>query len=182
MSTYNESRIYKIYCKLSGIDEYYVGSTANFISRCVLHKSDCNNIKSPRYNYKLYNYIRNNGGWENFTVEVLEKVSCDSRTELNIKEEYWQNLLQPTLNINKAHITDEELKEYNNKRFKEYYKNNKIKINKNKRAIIHCDKCDKTYKRSDKAKHQKTKYCKNYIFTTDDTTSESIIESDTDVE
>ena len=114
MANYNESRIYKIWCNLQGINEIYIGSSASFINRTKLHKSDCNNINSPRYDLKLYNYIRNNGGFDNFTVEVLEKYPCKNRTELNIREEWWKNQLQPTLNTNKAHITTVEYIDYFN--------------------------------------------------------------------
>ena len=165
MANYNESRIYKIWCNLQGVDEIYIGSSARFIERCKLHESDCNNINSPRYSYKLYNYIRNNGGWNNFTVEVLEKYPCNNRKELNIREEWWKQQQQPTLNERRAHITDEELKVY-----QQHYE----------RKVKQCDKCGKTYKHI--TNHRRTKYCKNFNATTSESTTESFIESDTDVE
>lgn len=169
MANYNESRIYKIYCTLSTINEFYIGSSTRYEERCMLHKSDCTNINSPRYSYKLYDYIRKNGGWENFTVEVLEKYPCKNRIELNIREEWWKQQEQPTLNTNKAHTTIEELKEQQQKYHQHY-----------QRKVKQCDKCGKTYKH--RANHQKSKYCKNYKSTTSESSTESFIESDTDVE
>jgi hypothetical protein len=171
MANYNESRIYKIYCTLATINEFYIGSSARFEERSKLHKSDCTNINSPRYSYKLYNYIRNNGGWNNFTVEVLEKYPCKNRTELNIREEWWKQQQQPTLNNNKAHRTDEEHKEY------QQQSNNNRPIGK-----FNCSNCNKTYTYTNKQTHLRSKYCKNYNVTESESSSESFIESDTDVE
>jgi group I intron endonuclease len=156
MANYDESKIYKIYSNLLGINEIYVGSSANFVARCDQHKSDCYNINSPRYIYKLYNYIRSNGGFNNFIIEEIEHYSCNNRTELNIREEYWKNQLNPTLNIIKAHTTKEELKQYK----KDYQQQERIKLY--LKTIITCPKCNKNHTRRDTTHHQKTKYCKNF--------------------
>ena len=39
----------------------------------MLHISSCNNINSKEYNKKLYQVIRAYGGFENWTVEVVEE-------------------------------------------------------------------------------------------------------------
>jgi hypothetical protein len=176
MANYNESRIYKIYCTLSTINEFYIGSSAEYEKRCILHKSNVTNINSPMYGYKLYNYIRNNGGWNNFTVEVLEKYPCKNRKELNIREEWWKQQEQPTLNERKAHRTEEDLKDYTS----QYYKVNKTHIRANANQVIQCSNCDKTYTKENKTHHQKTKYCKNYKSTTSESSTESIIHSDSE--
>jgi len=157
MANYEESKIYKIYSNLSGVNEIYVGSSAQFLKRCVMHYSDCTNINSPRYCYKLYNYIRSNGGFNNFIIEEIEDYKCNNRTELNIREEYWKNELNPTLNQKKAHTTEEEYKQYK----KEYQQRDYIKLY--AKQIITCSKCHKNHSRRDTTHHQKTKYCKNYL-------------------
>ena len=48
MSKYNNSNIYKIFCKDTTIKEVYVGSTTNFKHRNIHHKSDCNNENGKR--------------------------------------------------------------------------------------------------------------------------------------
>jgi hypothetical protein len=156
MSNYNESKIYKIYSNLDGINEIYIGSTSNFNFRCYLHRSDCNNFNSPRFCYKLYNYIRSNGGFNNFIIEELEHYRCNNKNELNIREEYWINLLKPSLNNKKAHTTKEEIKKYK----KIYQQQEHIK--QYLKTTIRCLKCDKTHTRRDTTHHQKTKYCKNF--------------------
>jgi hypothetical protein len=197
MTNYNESRIYKIWCNLQGVDEIYIGSSARFIERCKLHESDCNNINSPRYSYKLYQYIRNNGGFQNFKIHVIEEFPCENRTSLNIREEYWKKELQPTLNTNRAYRTEEELKEdliqyrtdnpeyfkqYRNQyrqQYPEYFKQNN---NNRPKGKFNCSNCDKTYTYTNKKTHLKSKYCKNYKSTASESSTESIINSDTDVE
>jgi hypothetical protein len=173
MTNYNESRIYKIWCNLNGIDEIYIGSSARFVGRCKLHESDCNNINSPRYGYKLYQYIRNNGGFENFTIDVLEKYPCKNKTELHIREEYWKNELNPTLNTNKAHRTEQDVKQYQKEYHKEYQKQEKCKHY--LKQIITCSKCGKKHDRRNTTNHQRTKYCQNYKSTSSESSTESDI-------
>jgi hypothetical protein len=180
MANYNESRIYKIYCTLSTINEFYIGSSARYEERCILHKSDCNNINSIRYSLKLYQYIRNNGGWNNFTVEVLEKYPCKNRTELNIREEWWKKQEQPTLNERKAHRTINDKKEYNNEKTSEYYHNNSTNIKLKANEVIKCSICNKTFTRANRSTHQKSKYCQNYKSTSSESSTESIIHSDSE--
>ena len=192
MANYNESRIYKIWCNLEGINEIYIGSSARFIERCKLHESDCNNINSPRYGYKLYQYIRNNGGFENFKIHVIEEFPCENRTSLNIREEYWKKELQPTLNTNKAHITDAEkkaqLNQYrtDNKEYFDHYRiNNKEYFkqkNDNRPKLVQCPNCDRKCQYSNKKQHMRSKYCMNYKSTPSESSTESFINSDTDVE
>jgi hypothetical protein len=176
---YNQSRIYKISCNLPTINEIYIGSTADYESRCTKHWSDCSNINSPNYKNIVYNYIRNNGGFGNFTIDVIEHYPCANKTEMRIREQYYINTLKPTLNTNRAYISQEDSKEYikqNSKAF--YHSNTAYKDSYNK--IIKCSNCDKSYKRCNKTVHMRTKYCQNYKSTTSETSTESSSVSDTD--
>ena len=65
---YSNTIIYKITCDDSNISDLYVGHTTNFVQRKHAHKQSCINEKSPNYKYKLYEVIRNNGGWENWKM------------------------------------------------------------------------------------------------------------------
>ena len=64
---------YKIVSKDENIKDCYVGKTTNFKKRVRNHKSDCNNEKKRSYNIKLYQYIRENGGINNFNFIEIEK-------------------------------------------------------------------------------------------------------------
>ena len=56
--------IYKIYKQ--GKDEVYIGSTYDFKNRMRQHKYSCYNEKSKKYNFFVYQFIRQNGGWDAF--------------------------------------------------------------------------------------------------------------------
>ena len=118
---YKNAQIYKISRKDGHTDHEYYGSTCNIRKRRNTHKSDCTNIKSEKYNYKVYQHIRNNGGWGNWNIYFIENFPCKSKQELKIRERYWIELLKPTLNSNIPGRSDSESKKYWNQ-------NNQLKI------------------------------------------------------
>jgi len=89
--------IYKIY-NLKDTSQFYVGSTVNFSRRKSHHKKNVTNKRSKRYWTKLYFYIRNNGGWDNFGMEQIIKKEFNSLNELHIFEQTYITDLNPTLN------------------------------------------------------------------------------------
>jgi len=111
MPDYSKNIIYVIKCKDENVEEEYIGSTTNFKDRLKSHKSDCNNEKCKHYNFKLYQFIRANGGWENFDMILLEEYSCNSRTEGRCREEEVKVERKAQLNMVKAFRTQEQKKE-----------------------------------------------------------------------
>jgi hypothetical protein len=81
-------------------------SIANFIQRKATHKSCCNNIYSDMYNLKLYQMIRENGGWNNFTMIPLEEYPCENFIQACIKEEEYRVELQSQLNMKKCFVAE----------------------------------------------------------------------------
>jgi len=160
MSDYSKSRIYKIYCDIDGVDEIYVGSSRDLNQRIREHKYDCNTVKSKKYNYKLYRYIRDNCGFENFTIKTLQRYSCDNEIELHMKEQEWIDKLKPTLNEKKGYLSASDKKEYQ-KNYDANRPNKAERIAKSK-EIINCTNCDKQHTRQYKSIHMKSKYCLNY--------------------
>ena len=73
---YSNTIIYKITCKDPNVTDIYVGYTTNFIQRKHSHKQSCTNIKSTNYKCKLYEVIRNNGGWNNWQMEIINIFNC----------------------------------------------------------------------------------------------------------
>jgi hypothetical protein len=145
------------------IKGYYVGSTLQeFEQRRMEHKSNCNNDDSKEYNHYKYVYIRDNGGWNNFKMTIIERVLVESKSELLMMEQDWQDMLKPNLNIQRAYRTLEDKKNQKAKADQIYKQKNKAILNQKKKEIINCDRCDKTYTKSHKATHQKSKYCINY--------------------
>lgn len=173
-SKYANAQIYWIHCRDANINQFYVGSTCNFYNRRNKHINCCNNINNPLYNKSLYNYIRENGGWNNFRMDTIEPYPCDSKLELLINEQEWINILEPKLNKSRAYRTYDEHKE----QMKNFQKINKKDLQQYRNKVIKCSNCDKTFTFVNKNQHLRTEYCKNYK----STASESFIESDTDVE
>jgi len=99
----------------------YIGSTTDFIRRKNKHKSDCNCVTSKSYNQKNYQYIRGNGGWEEWNMIEVEKFPCNDKREAEAREEYWRCHFNSQLNIRRAYTTDEQKKE----QLKKLYETNK---------------------------------------------------------
>ena len=95
---YSNTIIYKITCKNTLCKEVYVGHTTNFVQRKHAHKQSCKNHKSAIYNCKLYEAIRNHGGWDNWNMEIINFYNCKDHSEAIKKENEYINLLNTTLN------------------------------------------------------------------------------------
>ena len=95
---YSNTIIYKITCKDSLVTDVYVGHTINFVQRKHAHKQSCSNEKSLNYKCKLYEVIRNNGGWTNWHMEIVNFYNCRDHCEARQKEQEYFVLLNATLN------------------------------------------------------------------------------------
>jgi hypothetical protein len=101
--------IYKICCD-DLPDFVYVGSTKAFRQRKRMHKIDCYNENAKKYNEKIYTTIRENGGWDNWRMVILEECGEITFTEARIKEEEYRVKLNANMNMKKCHQTEEEKK------------------------------------------------------------------------
>jgi len=113
------SVIYMISCRDETVPEIYIGSTSNFIRRRNEHFYSCNNINCKSHNFKLYRFIRSNGGIDNFVMEILERCYEDEN-KFEIEKKYIR-LYNPELNSHK-YLTEEQ-KEINKKIIKQEKKN-----------------------------------------------------------
>jgi len=95
---YSNTIIYKITCNDSHINDTYVGHTTNFVQRKYAHKQSCANIRSTNYKCKLYETIRNNGGWVNWKMEIINFFNCANQYEARKKEQEYFLLLNANLN------------------------------------------------------------------------------------
>jgi hypothetical protein len=95
---YSNTIIYKIFCNDETVTDLYVGHTTNFVQRKSSHKISCTHEKHTNYNCKLYKIIRANGGWTNWTMEIVNFFNCKTHTEARIKEQEYFLLLKATLN------------------------------------------------------------------------------------
>lgn len=95
---YSNTVFYKISCKDESISDVYIGHTTNFVQRKSGHKQSCNNSKSANYSCKLYEFIRQNGGWNNWRMDIIAYQECNDHYEARKKEQELFILHKATLN------------------------------------------------------------------------------------
>ena len=122
-------------------DNCYIGSTEDMKDRERTHKETCYNENSLGYNYKVYQFVRENGGWDNFDMVEICKCDIDMLREM---EQYHMDFIKPSLNCKRALGFDyERRKIYKKKNDREYLENNRDKINEKhkqyRREKIICD-------------------------------------------
>jgi len=151
-----EYTFYRIKSKNPAITECYIGSTEDIDARISKHKTVCNNINHAGYNYKVYQYIRSNGGWDDFEFEIIDTIIF-SETDRLYHERRLIELYGASLNVNRPIITEEERKEKKLEYQKEYQKTHKEKINEHQKKYreTHKEKIkekDKQYYEANKEK------------------------------
>jgi hypothetical protein len=88
---YSNTVFYKIYCKNPDVKDVYIGHTTNFVQRKHGHKRSCANPKADNYNCKVYNAIREFGGWDNWKMEIIAFRECaDSYEARKIEQQYFE--------------------------------------------------------------------------------------------
>ena len=124
---YSNNIIYKIVCNDLNVKDVYVGHTTQFTKRKCVHKSNCTNKNVVSYNFKVYKAIRDNGGWENWSMIEIEKYNCKDGNEASSRERYWYETLNANLNNHCPNRTVKEYRDINKDYYKDYYENNKEK-------------------------------------------------------
>ena len=100
MPDYSKCQIYKITCNDPSITECYIGFTTNFKERMKSHKT------AVRHSSKLkYAFINIWGGWNNWTMKVIEDYPCRTLQEAEARETYYINIYKPSLNTSKCAYT-----------------------------------------------------------------------------
>jgi len=158
---YSKGFIYKFVCNDITIPNTYVGSSTDFTKRKSNHKSACNNDRSPRYNLYVYQFIRENGGWENWTILKICDYPCQNKFELELEERRYMELLKSDLNKQKPgrtkheHYVDNKIKI--DQKIREYNKIHKEKIKARQNTVDCCPTCGCNYTHSNKSRHLKSK-------------------------
>lgn len=128
--------IYKISCKNKNIKDSYIGSTQYFKKRCHVHKNISKSPHNPNYNLKLYQSIRNNGGFDNWDIKKICEVNIQSKNEIFKIENLYCKIYNSTLNKNICGRDHKMYYEDNKDKYKEYYRTNKLKILKRQKEYI----------------------------------------------
>ena len=130
--------IYKIYCKDKDIEDVYIGSTKNITLRITDHKHCCNNENNEKYNQYKYIFIRENGGFNNWTYDII--CECTSEDRFELERWYIENTKSTNLNKNIPTRTDTDLREYNKEYAKQYTQLNKNKMKENQKKYRELNK------------------------------------------
>jgi hypothetical protein len=164
-------------------DNCYIGSCEYMRLRINRHKETCSNENSMGYNYKVYQFVRENGGWDYF--DIVEICKCDI-DKLRETEQYHMDFVKPSLNTINAYVSEEDRRQQmrdckklyhkknqdkNNEKSREYYHKNNEKLKENAKkyreknkdklkewnCVVECE-CGKTYTKGHKTRHFKSQY------------------------
>ena len=155
---YSKTLIYKIVCNDLNVKDCYVGHTINWIKRKSAHKTSCNNQKKKQYNFKLYKFIRENGGWDNWEMIEIKKYACNDKREAEAEERRYYEELNSNLNMVRPFRTEDEKKEQKKQNTKE----NKDKIEAQNKIKVQCE-CGCKFRKDSFTRHLKSKKHQNYI-------------------
>lgn len=167
--------VYKLCINDGTLDDCYVGSTGCIKQRKCRHKHACENPSQPAHHFRVYQFIRENKGFDNWNIHVLEKVEYNEKIELLQRERHYIETLKPSLNCaipmrtteekkEKKTIKDEkyrarhrdEIRERNNKFEQEHKEERRKHWAEYRNQLIKCPECEKEIKRSSLYRHTKT--------------------------
>ena len=149
MNKYNNGKIYKIVDNTS--DMVYVGST------CITLKQ---RLKNHEYHYKSFKagkIISNLSSFqilknENYSIELIEYYPCENKKDLEKRETYYIKLYKNNIkNFGKKIIN----KNIPRRTKKEYRAEESSKIRTNDNKMLYCDKCQMSFKKRYKYRHDK---------------------------
>ena len=145
---YSKGMIYKLVCNDTGVKELYIGSTTCWKARKNQHKSICSNSNASRHHLKVYKTIRDNGGWDNWTMVLIEEYPCDSKLKLHARERYWIEELKAQLNRYIPAQTSQESS-------KRYYENNRELVSHRRKQHYEANKENMKQYREDNKERRK---------------------------
>lgn len=156
-------------------DMVYIGSTTDPIHRMETHKGKYNNPNMPEsYNCKLYKYIRENGGineWKMIIIAEFEifNIKCKKRNNYENKFIIAYDAINKLNSVRVGCNWKENWKELrknddtwisrNSKYNKTHLEKNREKINGKKREKIPCDVCGTLISYSSMARHKRRFNC-----------------------
>lgn len=159
---FSKTIMYKIVHNDLTISDIYIGHTTSFTNRKWSHKTNCYNEKRPQYHYKVYQMIRDKGGWENWSMILIEEFPCKNSLEARKRERKLYEDYHANLNTFRPYVSEEENKEEMNEHKKKYYEANKEKILKEKKQYYEAnreqiaEKVKKYYEANKEQKKQKS--------------------------
>lgn len=159
---YSRCVIYKICCKDPIIKDIYVGHTTDLRKRKYMHHHYCINENSEHYNLYVYQFIRDNGNFDNWEIIVIEEYQCENINQATQRERYWLETLQATLNKQVPSRTRQEWDNNNREYYKQYRERNKDELNSKRNKKFECE-CGGKYTKQHQSIHFKSKKHLKYL-------------------
>lgn len=160
---YSKACIYKICCRDAEILDLYVGSTTDLVKRRYAHKLNCRDPNQQGHGYQVYNFIRENGGWDNWEVVQVESFKCSNSEDLCQREREVFDILKPSLNKNRPKVTSDEAAARRLATHKAWREANSETVRANTKAWnnkrVVCEHCHKEVAQGGLKKHQRTNKC-----------------------
>jgi hypothetical protein len=148
----NFSCVYSIQSKDKEVKDLYIGSCKNYRKRYNRHKESYKNC-----NFLVYQFIRQNGGWDNWDMIVEVKTDDLSKEDRRILEQCYIDLLEPTLNSKNVKGWDMERKKNYDKNYKKEYRKTDKYIN-SRKIKINCPHCNKKILKNNISRHIKKQH------------------------
>lgn len=117
--------MYKIYPKNTDLNYCYIGHTNNFSFRKRQHQMPCIDTTHSKSHIKLYQVIRENGGWDEWEMVELEKFIGKTKLEARMREQELMKIHNANLNMLNAFISEDERKANKKKITEKYREENK---------------------------------------------------------
>ena len=92
---YAEMIFYKICCSSTNITKVFIGHTTNVNQRKHILKKQ---TQSETYCSDMIEFIKNSGGWENWSLQILEKYECKTHIDIVLREIYHTDALNQKMN------------------------------------------------------------------------------------
>jgi hypothetical protein len=146
---YSKTVIYKIQ-HIDKDELLYVGSTTDFRRRKNTHKQSC-----KRGTIKLYEMIRDNGGWEMFNMVIIKEFCCENAEQARREEDRIMREMKANMNMIRAYLTEEERTQQNREYSEQYRENNKERIKQ------YQEQYQEQYRKEENKEHRK-EYDKQY--------------------
>lgn len=184
----NAAVIYELY--KNECDKSYIGSSQDLNKRISRHKYCCNTPSSRAYNYPVYKFIRENGGFDKWNFRVIEKRNFNTIKDMKEREKFFIKSLNAGLNKNipnrnpiQYYLDNKEKKQqyyidnrdrillnvkiYREKNFNKILKKReenrekyRQKANIKKKKIVECSNCGCKIQQGSLVRHKETIKCK----------------------
>jgi hypothetical protein len=92
---YSKTLIIKIESKDLKNKDFFLDYCQGLTNKLHLLKKQSNDEKHKKYNSIMNKYIRDNGGWDNFNVIILEEYTeCKNSNDAKIRLRYWYDKIE----------------------------------------------------------------------------------------